>query len=93
MQRIYIAAIVIVGCWGLSQVLVGIFMCRPVQGFWDQSVEATCIPNFPQFYINAAGNIITDIAVLVLPLPVINRLNLAKPQKILLLGIFSLGFL
>ena len=93
MRRVYIAAIFIVGGWGLSQVLVGIFLCHPVEGFWDQSVKATCIPNYPQFYINAAGNIITDVAVFVLPLPVISHLKLPKTQKLILLGIFSLGFL
>lgn len=93
MRMVYIAAIVIVGAWGLSQVLIGILMCRPIQGFWDPSVEASCIPNQPQFYINAAGNIATDVAVFLLPMPVIKHLNLPKTQKLLLVGVFSLGFL
>ena len=93
MRIIYIIAIVIVGAWGLSQLLIGILMCRPIRGFWDNSVEATCIPNYPQFYINAAGNIATDIAVFLLPMPVLKHLNLPKTQKLLLIGVFSLGFL
>ncbi|KAK3936507.1 hypothetical protein QBC46DRAFT_232453, partial [Diplogelasinospora grovesii] len=92
MRNIYIAAIIIVGAWGLSQALIGIFICTPISGFWDSTIKATCIPDLPQWYINAAGNIITDIAVFVLPLPAIWNLNLARPQKLLLLGIFSLGF-
>ncbi|KAK3322929.1 putative integral membrane protein [Apodospora peruviana] len=93
MRIVYMVAIVIVGGWGLSQLLVGIFICTPIEGFWDSTVESTCIPNIPQWYINAAGNIITDIAVFLLPLPAIWKLNLVKQQKILLLGIFCLGFL
>jgi hypothetical protein len=93
MRRVYIGAIIIVGAWGISQVLIGIFMCRPIEGFWDQTVAATCIPNFPQFYINAVGNIITDVAVFLIPLPVIGHLNLPRAQKVLLFGIFSIGFL
>jgi len=93
MRIVYIVAIVIVGGWSLSQVLVGIFICTPVHGFWDKTIAAKCIPNIPQWYINAAGNIITDVAVFLLPLPAIWRLTLAKQQKILLLGIFCLGFL
>ncbi|CAI4218920.1 unnamed protein product [Parascedosporium putredinis] len=92
MRKIYIAAIVIVTAWGLSQLLIGLLMCRPIQGFWDASVEAKCIPNYPQFYINAAGNIATDIAVFLLPLPVIKHLNLPRTQRLILFGIFSLGF-
>lgn len=93
MRIVYIMAIVIVGAWGVSQFLIGVLMCRPIEGFWNPAVPASCIPNQPQFYINAAGNIATDIAVFLLPLPVIKRLNLPRTQKLLLLGIFSLGFL
>src|SRR6266511_3333345 len=84
-RRIYIAAITIVGCWSLSQILVGIFICTPISGFWDQTVKATCIPNEPQWYANAAGNIVTDIAIFILPLPVLSSLNLARPQKVMLI--------
>jgi hypothetical protein len=93
MRKIYLACMVIVGGWALSQVLVGIFMCHPIAGFWDSSIKATCIPNTTQWYTNAAGNIITDVVVFALPLPAIWSLQLARPSKYILLGIFSLGFL
>ncbi len=93
MRYIYIASIVVVGGWALSQVLVGIFACNPVSGFWDSSIKAKCIPNIPQWYINAGGNIITDVLVFALPLPAIWRLQLPKASKIVLLFVFSLGFL
>ncbi|KAK1828638.1 hypothetical protein QBC39DRAFT_223658, partial [Podospora conica] len=92
MRIVYLAAIFIVGGWALSQLLVGIFICTPVHGFWDSTANAKCIPNIPQWYINAAGNIITDVAVFTLPLPAIWKLQLVKGQKMILLGIFSLGF-
>lgn len=43
--------------------------------------------------MNASGNIISDIIVLLLPLPMINGLRLPRNQKIALAGIFGLGFL
>jgi hypothetical protein len=79
--------------WGLLQLLIVIFQCRPVFGFWDKSIDSTCLPVAPQWYIHAAGNIVTDIAILVLPLPVLNTLTLPFREKILLLGVFCLGFL
>jgi hypothetical protein len=93
MRIVYLVAIFIVGGWALSQTFVGIFACTPVRGFWDTTIESKCIPNIPQWYINAAGNIITDVAVFVLPIPAIWKLQLAKPQKVFLFGIFGLGFL
>ncbi|KAB5583271.1 putative integral membrane protein [Coniochaeta sp. 2T2.1] len=92
LRRVFIAAILVVGAWGLTQVAVGIFICFPVAGFWDLRVKARCIPNYPQFYANAAGNIATDVAVLVMPFPLLKRLRLPRQQKVLLFGIFGLGF-
>ncbi|KAH9897266.1 hypothetical protein F4778DRAFT_793852 [Xylariomycetidae sp. FL2044] len=92
MRTICIVAMVIIGSWSLSQVLVGIFICDPIPGFWNSSLNAKCIPNLPQWYINAAGNIATDVAIFVLPLPVLGHLNLPKAQRLVLIGIFSLGF-
>lgn len=92
MQKIILFAGVFIGCWALSQLLVVIFNCNPVNKFWDSSVPGTCIPNLPFWYINAAGNIATDVTIFTLPLPVLRHLNLQRPQKILLMGIFSIGF-
>ncbi|KAI1176792.1 hypothetical protein F4777DRAFT_597194 [Nemania sp. FL0916] len=91
-QTVCIVAMIIVGAWSLSQVLVGLFICTPVAGFWDKSLHARCIPVPLQWYVNAGGNIISDIIVFVLPLPVLTHLNLPKVQRLTLVGIFSLGF-
>jgi hypothetical protein len=93
MRIVYIIAIIIVGAWSLAQVLIAILICRPTQGLWDKTIKADCMPNEPQIYVNAAGNIATDVAVFLLPLPALKHLNLKKAQKLVVLGIFSLGFL
>ncbi|KAI0423723.1 hypothetical protein F5Y09DRAFT_184018 [Xylaria sp. FL1042] len=82
----------IVGAWSLSQLIIAIFLCKPIAGFWDASLNATCIPIPLQWYINAGGNIATDIIIFILPLPILTHLELPKMQKISLVGIFSLGF-
>ncbi|KAK1752621.1 hypothetical protein QBC47DRAFT_305893 [Echria macrotheca] len=92
MRIVYIVAIVIVGLWGFAQVLIALLICRPIQGLWDKTIEADCMPNAPQIYVNAAGNIITDITIFLLPMPAIKHLNLRRNSKIMLFGIFSLGF-
>lgn len=92
-MRIFVlAALGLIGCWSVSQLLVAIFNCTPIYKFWMRDSDGTCIPNHPFWYINAAGNIITDIVIFVLPLPVLGSLKLRRPQKLLLVGIFSLGF-
>ncbi|XXG94295.1 hypothetical protein Hte_000549 [Hypoxylon texense] len=83
---------VIIGSWSLSQVIISIFICDPIAGFWEKSIDPRCIANYPQWYINAAGNIATDLAIFVIPLPVLVHLHLPKAQRFVLIGIFSLGF-
>lgn len=93
MKRVIWVGGTIIMLWAVSQLLVVIFSCSPVQKFWETNLVGTCVPNLPFWYINAAGNILTDLAIFVMPLPVLNRLQLRKKQKYFLLGIFSLGFL
>ncbi|KAI0442533.1 hypothetical protein F4803DRAFT_367594 [Xylaria telfairii] len=83
---------IIIGAWCLSQLFISIFICVPIAGFWDITLDARCFPIPLQWYINAGGNIVTDIVIFILPLPVVVRLNLPKAQKYSLVGIFSLGF-
>ncbi|KAI0008608.1 hypothetical protein F4779DRAFT_618487 [Xylariaceae sp. FL0662B] len=93
MRTIFLIAMVVIGCWSLSQVLISIFICDPISGFWDRSLGAKCvISNLLQWYINSAMNIATDIVIFVLPMPVLSHLNLPRVQKFVLIGIFSLGF-
>lgn len=93
MRRIILAALVFVSLWSISQLLVTTFSCTPIQTFWlPDTPGGKCIPNLPFWYINAAGNILTDVIVFVVPLPALGSLNLQRNQKIMLLGIFSLGF-
>ena len=59
---------------------------------WDKSVNATCAVNVPAFFIgNAVPNIITDWALLLLPIPYIWRLHQRRAQKVALCGVFGLG--
>jgi hypothetical protein len=44
-------------------------------------------------YANAAINIVTDCATALLPMRVINSLDMPKRQKKLLLGVFGIGLL
>ncbi|TLS30233.1 hypothetical protein PpBr36_03809, partial [Pyricularia pennisetigena] len=82
----------IVGAWSISQIFMGIFICVPVSGFWDSTPDMKCLPKLTSWYANAIGNIIADLLIIVLPLPMIRNLNLPGTQKLVLIGIFCLGF-
>ncbi|RDW91625.1 hypothetical protein BP5796_02790 [Coleophoma crateriformis] len=82
----------IVTCWAIALWLVTIFQCTPVQGFWDLTIESNCTVNVTSFFFgNSIPNIFTDVALMVLPVPYIWRLQLVRAQKIALISIFTLG--
>ena len=59
---------------------------------WDKTMNPTCSVNVYDFFIgNAVPNIITDWALLVLPIPYIWRLHQVRAQKVALCGVFGLG--
>ena len=93
LKPVFVTIMLLVGGWSLAQVLATLFGCTPVNAAWDYTVHGTCPEPLRQFYINAAGNIITDIIVFLLPIAILSRLNLVRAQKLALIGIFSLGFL
>jgi hypothetical protein len=71
-------------------VFSSIFTCIPVRAFWTHE-KATCLNQFAVWFTNAAINIVTDFAIILLPIPVIQKLNLGKRQKIGLISIFAVG--
>lgn len=93
LHLVYTAAIFIVGGWCLAQVLITVFICQPLRKFWDPRVEGTCIAPRNQDYISVGGNTVTDVAVLVLAIPVVRHLSLTRAQKLPMFAVFALGLL
>ncbi|KAK6429692.1 hypothetical protein LTR95_014158 [Oleoguttula sp. CCFEE 5521] len=71
-----------------------VFFCTPIAGFWDFKLAGTAksFPKLPVWFTNAGINIVTDVAIVALPIPMIRQLKMAKRQKIALMGVFALGF-
>lgn len=84
--------IVFITVGGLAMTLTSCFSCQPIAFFSDKSIEGGHCINLVAFWFSfSAFNIITDLAVLVLPMPVLKRLQLPRKQKISLIAVFALG--
>ncbi|KAL4866041.1 hypothetical protein BDV12DRAFT_187754 [Aspergillus spectabilis] len=86
--RIVLGVIVIYGLW---TVISAFLNCLPVNSFWDTSIPGKCIPKAFLWFFNAGMNIATDIAVLILPVPVLSHLRLPRRQKFGVILIFATG--
>lgn len=84
---------IVVGTF-VSTFIVGIFSCDPVKYSWDKSLDGHCVDTVPWWFTYATLNMLTDIMILAMPIPLINGLmKITKRQKYVLMAIFLLGAL
>lgn len=77
---------------GIVLTLMNVFQCNPVGAPFDTTkTDAKCIPLVTLFLCSAPINIFTDIAILVLPIPLLTRMRLPRKQKNILVITFALG--
>lgn len=64
-------------------------ICQPIRGYWDPSVPSHCLDQRAVFVADTVVSAVTDLAVLLAPVPVIRAIKMSFTQKIrvyLLLG-------
>ncbi|KAH8693343.1 hypothetical protein GQ44DRAFT_744627 [Phaeosphaeriaceae sp. PMI808] len=84
-----ITAIVI--SWWIALLLVYIFQCNPISKAWLPWIEGTCINLKASFIGNAIPNILTDVAILCVPIKPVWKLHLRLAQRLSILFMFLLG--
>lgn len=69
-----------------------VFGCNPIAKTWDASItEGTCISSPGLYIATAVTNIITDLALILLPIPLVLGLQMPGIQKFYLLIVFLIG--
>ena len=73
-------------------VMLGV--CRPISYFWDQYTEPTsgsCIDTTLFFLVAGIINMLIDIAILLIPIPCLLKLEVSRMDRLMLICIFMLG--
>jgi hypothetical protein len=79
--------------WVICITFLFVFICVPVQKLWYPSLPGRCINQVATWIANAISTILTDLVILLLPIPQVWRLQLRLSEKLALTFAFSLGFL
>ncbi len=74
-----------------STILADCLICRPISSKWDFSVKGSCGNQKPLDLYIAIMNLIQDVIVLILPMPILWRLQMAVKKKMSLSYIFGIG--
>lgn len=79
-------------CWALQTILIAFLICRPISYNWDQVNQTGTCGDLTAAYVSIGiVDVITDIIIFILPLPLINRLKMRRSSKYATMGLFALG--
>jgi hypothetical protein len=77
--------------WFIPGMLGQIFVCTPVQSFWDAGIHGTCVYYSTFWIVIMAAELVIDVAILTLPIHETAKLQLSWRKKALLCMTFLLG--
>jgi len=90
-QRICFWFIIYVCLWACVQATILGLACLPIS-IIVPSMADTCIDTLPIWYFSSGMSMGTDILIFCIPIPSVVKLQLPLKQRIMVLGIFCLGF-
>lgn len=78
---------------GLVGTLITLLRCNPVDKAWEVSFEGKCFDQALLFEGVVIFNLVTNVMIILLPMPTIWWLHMPLQRRLVVLGIFSLGFM
>lgn len=91
-----IAMCILIICWSLAFFLATAFQCGTKIEYWwtsTKTIQTYCFDTAELELAYGVSDVITDLMVLVTPIPIIWKLQMSSAQKVALSGVFLLGFL
>ena len=82
---------VLISLYSLITIFASIFQCKPIRASWDPSVKGSCINIELVWEIMGGMNVLSDLALLIAPLPCLWKLQISCRQKMQVMGIFCVG--
>jgi hypothetical protein len=79
--------------WVICITFLDVFICVPLQKLWYPKLPGRCTNLVGTWLANASSTICSDLAILILPIPQVWKLQLRKSEKVAITMAFGLGFL
>ena len=90
-RRVVLATIVFIALWILTITIVLALECRPTAKFWNPLLPGKCFNLVAVSYFTNITNLLTDLWIFFLPIPVIWGLQISKEKRLGLCGVFLIG--
>lgn len=79
--------------WSITSSFLFIFICWPVQKLWVPELPGHCVNLDAMWTCNSSATILTDVLVIVFPIPHLVNMGLKRSEKVALGFLFMIGFL
>lgn len=79
--------------WSAGNLIQVFVICRPFRSSWDIKTPGVCGNRQGSFIAIGVFNVVTDFIILLLPIPTVWGLQMRKPAKVALTGVFCVGLL
>ncbi|KAE8555694.1 hypothetical protein EYB25_000392 [Talaromyces marneffei] len=73
--------------------MMSILDCQPIHSHWDKTVDGKCLPAMVLAYSSGAFNVVTDLFVLIVPMPTVWSMTLTTAKKLRVSAVFGLGII
>ncbi|KAG7119695.1 hypothetical protein HYQ45_014873 [Verticillium longisporum] len=90
-QKVCYWFMIYVCIWACVQATLLGLACLPIS-YFVPSMAGTCLDTLPIWYFSSGMSMATDIVIFCIPIPSVLKLQLPLKQRIIVLGIFGLGF-
>lgn len=82
---------IIIGLWWFGNFFADALICIPVEKNWIPDLPGHCGNKHLLFILPPIAGIVTDVMLLVMPMPMLRTLHVPRIQKVGLAGLFCLG--
>lgn len=80
--------------WGVGAFFVLLFSCRPISHYWnswDGEHKGSCLSHNDILLAHSTINIILDVAITIIPMPLVLKLHMPLGKRLAVLFMFGVG--
>jgi hypothetical protein len=77
--------------YNITFMICSIAQCVPVNSRWDPSIPSVCLNYYAVVVASGVVNIVTDVMILAMPIPLIHQLHIPGRKKHMLSAVFATG--
>ncbi|KAL2064686.1 hypothetical protein VTL71DRAFT_3824 [Oculimacula yallundae] len=77
--------------YNIIATMLKMFICTPFSAVWDTTVPGKCLDSYTLFSVDTSLSILTDLIILILPIPLVWSLQVSTRKKVRTIALLGAG--